>query len=136
MAFAATNEKRGIIEPPRRTPWVVALDLYKAGGSFRGFFEFALIGAIVLAFLPGGGMGNLATSWMRGQHKADTITTAPTNPRVPAGVAKPHLPLAPRISDVKIEPAYSTRPPNRCAVSSAMRCAPTTHEMRRPPARH
>jgi hypothetical protein len=42
---------RGMIEPPRRAPWIVALDLYRGGGSFRGFLEFALIGAVVLWFV-------------------------------------------------------------------------------------
>jgi TPR repeat protein len=93
------RERRGIIEPPRRSPWVVALDLYKAGGSFRGFVEFALIGAIVLAFLPGGGIGSFATSWMRGQQKS-------TEPEPVIAIAKPQLSLVPSIADVKIEPAY------------------------------
>jgi TPR repeat protein len=108
MAVAATNKgTRGIIEPPRRSPWVVALDLYRAGGSFRGFLEFAVIGAIVLAFLPGGGMMSFATSWMRGQTAPAATSPAPVQPGSPgAGIAKPHIPLAPRISDLKIDPSY------------------------------
>lgn len=100
---AAADEQRGIIEPPRRAPWVVAFDLYKAGGSFRGFLEFALIGAVVLAFLPGGGFANFATSWVRSLKSSDASTTAPA---APAPLAKPHIPLAPRIADLKIEPSY------------------------------
>ncbi len=124
MAVAADSERRAIIEPPRRSPWVVALDLYKAGGSFWGFFEFAVIGAIVLAFLPGGGMGGFATSWMRGDQKSSGATTvAPSAPNPPATFAKPHIPLAPRIADVKIEPSYfdNVAEPLRTQLRTALR---------------
>lgn len=36
-----------------KSPWRLALELLHQQGSFRGFVEFALIGAIVLAFLHG-----------------------------------------------------------------------------------
>src|SRR5437899_2211248 len=48
---------KGALQPvlgaSHRGPARVALDLWRAGGSFRGFTAFALIGAIVLAFLGG-----------------------------------------------------------------------------------
>jgi TPR repeat protein len=109
MAVTASNHgaQRAIIEPPRRPPWLVAFDLYRAGGSFRGFLEFALTGAIVLAFLPGGGMASFATSWMGGRTAPAATAPAPVPPGSPgAGIAKPHIPLAPRIGDLKIDPSY------------------------------
>ena len=74
-----TRQSFGMIEPPRRGPWKVALDLYRAGGSFRGFAEFAVIGAIVLAFLNGIHLANPFASHTegRGFNPRNGIATLP-----------------------------------------------------------
>ena len=98
-----------IVQPVRRAPWLVAIDLYGAGGSFRGFVEFALIGAIVLWFLPGGSginSGSLMSAFAPTPSAAPSGTvSAPADPNLPQ-ISKPILPLVPRIRDLKIEPSY------------------------------
>jgi TPR repeat protein len=53
MASADSNAAKPILPPARLGGWRLALSLWHSGGSFRNFVEFALIGAIVLAFLHG-----------------------------------------------------------------------------------
>src|SRR5258707_7523801 len=71
----------GMIEPPRRGPWIVAIDLYRSGGSFRGFMEFAVIGAFVLAFLQGIPFDNPFAHNAEGRWYGSSTKTAP----LPAG---------------------------------------------------
>src|SRR3954466_8704671 len=101
------HELRAAIEPvlpaSHRGPARVALDLWRAGGSFRGFTEFALIGAVVLAFLlSGAGKINFGG----GQNSASGAgkISAPS-------AEKPQpvefmTPLVPRISDVAFGISY------------------------------
>jgi TPR repeat protein len=98
----------GILQAPRRPPWLVALDLYRAGGSFRWFSEFALIGGVVLWFLLGGGWGlaDLGSLWRA--FKAGETSSAPASPVASdlPKVAPAKRAMLPRISDLKIEPGY------------------------------
>jgi len=115
-----TNANGGMIPAPRRGPARVALDLWRAGGSFRGFIEFSLIGAVVLAFLPGPGSTALSVImqlFSSGQHAA-TPTALPDAGTMAAPGATAELPpsfndrnktLAPRIGDLKITPDYFER---------------------------
>jgi TPR repeat protein len=94
---------KGALQPvlgvSHRGPARVALDLWRAGGSFRGFTEFALIGAVVLAFLPGGGHFNFGAGRQAAPPAADKTADMPR----PAQFATP---LAPRISDIAFGPSY------------------------------
>jgi TPR repeat protein len=100
---------RGIVQSPRRAPWLVAIDLYRAGGSFRGFIEFALIGALVLWSLPGGSgfnFGSLTSLFRPTLSSAPQESTpVPADPNLPQ-ISKPTMPLVPRIRDLRIEPSY------------------------------
>ena len=88
---------RPVLAPNQRGPGRIALDLWRAGGSFRGFTEFALIGAVVLAFMPG------AAPFQFG----GTRQSAPAAASAPAMPARSDtVPLAPRISDVAFGPSY------------------------------
>src|SRR4051794_36208801 len=107
MPGATTH--RGLIEPPRRSPLAVAVHLYREGGSFRGFFEFALIGAVVLWFLASGSSSSSLASLTSLFKSSSTSSASPpiTGPTGNAGtVPKPDLPIAPRLADLKIEPNY------------------------------
>jgi TPR repeat protein len=98
-----------MIEPPRRAPWTVALDLYRGGGSFRGFLEFALIGAVVLWFVNGGAGTGFRDLMGIFKSAPSGTSTGPVPGRPSADLAKmakPEIPIAPRISDLKIEPSY------------------------------
>jgi TPR repeat protein len=91
-----------VLPPSHRGPGRVALDLWRAGGSFRGFTEFALIGGVVLAFLLTGG-GSMKLGGGRQIASPGTgISQAP--PAKPATDFK--TPLAPRISDVGFDVSY------------------------------
>jgi TPR repeat protein len=108
----------GIIRPPRRGAGRVALDLWRAGGSFRGFVEFAVIGSVILAFLPShsdfGASGALRSLI---QNQFGGSSSAPINPSPKDKLAKPgtapelpvqdrSIPLVPRLSDLRIAPEY------------------------------
>jgi TPR repeat protein len=96
---------KGALQPvlgtSHRGPARVALDLWWAGGSFRGFTEFALIGAVVLAFLPGGAHLNFGGARQSSASGAAAAKT-PETPRT----IEFATPLAPRISDVAFGPSY------------------------------
>src|SRR4051812_25542801 len=100
------DSRRGMLPPPQRSPWTVARDLYRARGTFRGFVEFAVIGAVVLSFLPGG-LDWLNSGWLRSlmPGQAAQPLQAPPNNELPKP-SRANTPLVPRISDLKIEPSY------------------------------
>jgi TPR repeat protein len=108
----------GIIRSPRRGAGRLALDLWRAGRSFRGFVEFAVIGSVVLAFLPGhsdlgasGAFRSLIQNHFGGSSSApinhstkDKIAKPGTAPELP--VQDRNTPLVPRLSDLRIAPDY------------------------------
>jgi hypothetical protein len=101
------HELRAAIQPvlpaSHRGPGRVAFDLWRAGGSFRGFTEFALIGAVVLAFLlSGAGKLNFGTRQNTASGAGQISAPAPEKPKY----AEFAVPLAPRISDVAFGPSY------------------------------
>lgn len=114
MTVSAGNDRSAVFQIPRRGPGRVALDLWRAGGTFRGFIEFAMVGALVLAFLHGG----VATNMMRSLKPP--ALTSPAQPRAnaiePPGKsdAKAELfatpadrpAVAPRLADINLLPAY------------------------------
>src|SRR5256885_16699684 len=105
--MSRVNELRAAIQPVlparQRSPGRVALDLWRAGGSFRGFTEFALIGAIVLAFLlTGGGKINFGSAGRTSTPGANAITALVAQKAQPARFRTPR---EPRISDVWFGPS-------------------------------
>jgi TPR repeat protein len=112
MAGSQTTD--GIIRPPRRGPGSVALGLWRAGGTFRGFTEFAFVGGLVLAFLHGGGAANMMRN-MRptaqdasSPHVASSISKPGSSRDVDGILATPPVqkPVAPRMSDLTLLPSY------------------------------
>src|SRR4051812_48631227 len=91
-----------VLPPSHRGPWRVALDLWRAGGSFRGFTEFALIGAVVLAFLLQGG----SAMKIGGARQIASPGTGITQVSPGKSGAEFKTPLAPRISDVAFSVSY------------------------------
>jgi len=89
-----------VLPPSHRGPGRVAFDLWRAGGSFRGFTEFALIGAVVLAFLLAGG-SSLRPGGTRQVASAGITHALPEKPK-----AEFKTPLVPRISDVAFGISY------------------------------
>lgn len=108
----------GIIRPPRRGAGRVALDLWRAGGSFRGFVEFAVIGSVILAFLPGhSDFGALGAFRSLIKNQFGGSSSAPINPSTKDKLAKPgpapelpvqnrNTPIVPRLSDLRIASDY------------------------------
>lgn len=93
-------------EKPRRPAWLVAYDLWRSGGSFRGFAEFAVIGAIVLAYVQGpamSGWGDIAQSLL--SKSPSHPVAAPATPDAP-NFDRSKLPLAPRLRDVAFDGSY------------------------------
>ena len=93
-----------VLPASHRGPGRVALDLWRAGGSFRGFTEFALIGAVVLAFLmPSAGKIGFGSARQTPTSGSTAISApAPEKPR-PTEFTTP---LVPRISDVAFGLSY------------------------------
>src|SRR5258705_3681645 len=104
-------ERGPLLSPAYRGPGRVALDLWRARGSFRGFVEFAVIGAIVLWFLMNRGLPGLGDI-VRVAVPAFGTSTASQAP-IAASADLPTfqgngaaLPLAPRPSDVAFGESY------------------------------
>src|ERR1043165_8751398 len=98
---------RRTVQPPvlpasHRSAGRLALDLWRAGGSFRWFTEFAVIGAVVLAFLSQG--GSPMKFGRSGSASSATAIQAPA-PEKPQAVEFA-TPLVPRISDVAFGLSY------------------------------
>jgi TPR repeat protein len=112
MAGSSTND--GIIRPPRRGPGGVALGLWRAGGTFRGFTEFAIVGGLVLAFLHGGGAGNLMRGMRPTAHDAGPSRSANSIAQPKSSTSEDDLlaappaqkPVAPRMGDLNLLPSY------------------------------
>ena len=62
-----------VYRPPRKGPGRLLVELLAPGTSFRGFFEFALIGAIVLAFLHGLNVTLLSSPYRLSSHWSHPI---------------------------------------------------------------
>jgi TPR repeat protein len=91
-----------VLPASHRGPGRVALDLWRVGGSFRGFTEFALIGAVVLAFLLTG------SGAMKSGGARQIASPGTGNTQVLPGKPKADFktPLAPRITDVGFGASY------------------------------
>jgi TPR repeat protein len=92
--------RKPVVPTMRKSSWLLALDLWRGDGSFRGFVEFALIGAIVLAFLPGDNLSGFAVK--SGASEKAALSHAPELSKF----SGPSVPLAPRLSDVALDAAY------------------------------
>jgi TPR repeat protein len=125
--------RRPVLPPERKQAWRVFIDLLHAGGSFRGFFEFALIGAIVLAFLhgldlnvfsawrallPGGGPAAVQSGDQAG---ALGMGAGAIADNAGQDAREPHLPPIPRLSEVVFDPSYfaTAEEPLRSQLASA-----------------
>lgn len=121
-----------ILGTAHRGPWRVAFDLWRASGSFRGFVEFAVIGAVVISFLgaPISGIGDLTRStgaalglWSptsdrsretpvsKGIHRnsraaGSQLTPTPAPDLSPPGFNKSAPPFPPRLSDLALHDNY------------------------------
>ena len=92
-----------VIPRSHRGPGRVALDLWRAGGSFRGFTEFALIGTVVLTFLmQGGNPLKLGGGQQIAAPGSGSLQTAALEKKPPEFAT----PLVPRISDVAFTASY------------------------------
>lgn len=112
--MAGSHANDGMIRPPRRGPGSVALGLWRAGGTFRGFTEFAIVGGMVLAFLHGGGAANMMRSLRPAAHSAGPPHAANSIAQPGSSAAKDEMlalppvqkPVAPRMSDLTLLPSY------------------------------
>src|ERR1700731_636803 len=84
-----------------KSPWRLALGLLHQQGSFRGFVEFALIGAIVLAFLHGLRL-DLSGLWNQITPQVRELTAAPP----PAAQQQSGLPVTPHMDEVVFDESY------------------------------
>jgi TPR repeat protein len=111
-----TASANPILAPRYRSPLQVALDLWRARGSFRGFAEFAIVGAIVLWFLsaPGrsvqtGGFappGPMPSQQASQQQVPGEINVLGLKLK-PMGVsAKQQSWAPPRLNEIDLQPSY------------------------------
>jgi tetratricopeptide (TPR) repeat protein len=115
--FDRSTAPRPVFPAERKGPWRVFVDLLQGGHSFRGFFEFTFIGAIVLAFLHGFNP-DLSGLW-RALLPGDQSGVMRNGANVPAGSGigsivdrydekqnQPHLPPTPLLKDVIFSESY------------------------------
>lgn len=112
-----------ILGGKRRSAWQVAVELYQGQTTFRGFAEFALIGAVVLLFLHGVDFKFLQGVDFRGVRAPNVAPSQNSaTPSSPAQVWR-----LPNLSDVMFDEAYfSGRPePLRSQLIDATRALKT-----------
>ncbi len=121
MNHFGNTERRagGIVKPLRRSPWLAVLDLYRAGGSFRGYAEFALVGVVVLWFLPDQFSFNLADVFRWLTPAVDRTSVAPAAPAVP------DMPAAPPVPFAVVMPGMPEPLPSAAAIPGGPRALPT-----------
>lgn len=93
-----------VLPEARQSALRLALSLWHAGGTFRSFLEFALIGAIVLAFLHGLSV-DLSGLWAR---VASSVHDPIMQPLTPTG---PKLPITPHMDEVMFDENYFASAP-------------------------
>jgi hypothetical protein len=122
----ALGAAKPVMPAVRKNPWRVLLELLHARGSFRGFIEFALIGAIVLAFLHGLRL-DLSGLWNTLTPPAREFATAPPPPQEKSG-----LPVTPHMDEVIFDDSYFAAAPEplRGALVAASR-AYAAHDYQR-----
>lgn len=100
------EETRYVSREPRR-PLQVAVQLWRSHSTFRGFLEFALIGALMLPFLAGvqlSRLGHKAISAVPGVTVADSSPTSATLP--PNQASGSVLWTVPRLPDLVFDETY------------------------------
>src|SRR5271170_6866607 len=105
-----------VLPEMRQSAFHLACTLWHARGTFRNFFEFAVIGAIVLAFLDGSHI-DLSGLWTRiAPLVHDHAMQAPT-------AAGPKLPITPHMDEVMFDESYfaSANEPLRTDLTHASR---------------
>jgi len=79
----AAASPKPILGDKRRNAWQIAVELYQGQSAFRGFAEFALIGAVVLGFLHG---IDLKDFRMPGAGSSSQAVAPPSSARSPQAV--------------------------------------------------
>jgi len=95
----AGNTAKPVLPSVRQSGWRLALTLWHAGGSFRNFAEFALIGAIVLAFLHGLSI-DLSVLWRSLAQSTQDVAVQSPAPE------KSKLPITPHMDEVMFDESY------------------------------
>lgn len=102
-----TDAKKPVLPTGIKRPSRLVLDLWRARGSFRHFLEFAVIGAIVLAFLHGWKPDISALWGARAPAQQEPQAAEPIAlPKNLANLSKSGLPAVPRLSDVMFDDRY------------------------------